>query len=40
MFDQTFVDGTGKTNKSWTVVVSFILGATRPRAFLILIPLI
>ncbi len=23
MFDQTFVDGEGKTNKGWTVVVSF-----------------
>ena len=21
MFDQTFVDGTGKTHKSWTVVI-------------------
>jgi len=25
MFEQTFVDGTGKTNKGWTVVVSFVL---------------
>jgi protein TonB len=24
MFEQTFVEGTGKTNKSWTVMVSFI----------------
>jgi len=24
MFEQTFVDGEGKTNKSWTVVVSFL----------------
>jgi len=24
MFEQTFVDGVGKTNKSWTVTVSFI----------------
>jgi protein TonB len=24
MFEQTFVDGVGKTNKSWTVMVSFI----------------
>jgi periplasmic protein TonB len=24
MFEQTFVEGVGKTNKSWTVVVSFI----------------
>src|SRR5580704_15812096 len=23
MFEQTFVEGTGKTNKSWTVLVSF-----------------
>ena len=23
MFEQTFVDGTGKTNKSWTVMLSF-----------------
>jgi protein TonB len=25
MFEQTFVDGTGKTNKPWTVAVSFLL---------------
>ena len=25
MFEQTFVEGTGKTNKPWTVAVSFIL---------------
>jgi len=24
MFEQTFVEGTGKTNKSWTVMISFI----------------
>src|ERR1700687_1802813 len=24
MFEQTFVDGTGRTNKPWTVVVSFL----------------
>jgi len=24
MFEQTFIDGTGKTNKAWTVLVSFI----------------
>ena len=24
MFEQTFVEGVGKTNKSWTVMVSFI----------------
>ncbi len=26
MFDQTFVDGVGKTNKSWTVTLSFAAG--------------
>ena len=25
MFDQTFVDGVGKTHKSWTVTLSFAL---------------
>ena len=25
MFDQTFVDGVGKTNKSWTVMLSFTI---------------
>src|ERR1700737_3839231 len=25
MFDQTFVDGVGKTNKSWTVTLSFVI---------------
>jgi protein TonB len=25
MFDQTFVDGTGKTNKPWTVAMSFLV---------------
>ena len=25
MFEQTFVDGVGKTNKSWTVLVSFVV---------------
>ena len=24
MFEQTFVDGVGKTNKTWTVMVSFV----------------
>ena len=28
MFEQTFVDGTGKTNKSWTVV-RLVRGAVR-----------
>ena len=27
MFDQTFVDGVGKTNKSWTVMVSTMVQA-------------
>jgi len=27
MFDQTFVDGVGKTNKSWTVMVSTLVQA-------------
>ena len=25
MFEQTFVEGVGKTNKTWTVLVSFIV---------------
>ena len=25
MFEQTFVEGVGKTNKTWTVMVSFIV---------------
>ncbi len=39
MFDQTFVDGTGKTNKSWTVVLSFVAQMSAI-AIAILIPLI
>lgn len=39
MFDQTFVDGTGKTNKGWTVVVSFILQVLAI-GVMVLIPLI
>ena len=39
MFDQTFVDGVGKTNKGWTVVLSFGLQFLIV-AVLILIPLI
>jgi len=39
MFEQTFVDGVGKTNKSWTVVVSFI-GQIVLVGVAILIPLI
>src|SRR6185295_8711668 len=27
MFDQTFVDGVGKTNKSWTVMLSTLVQA-------------
>lgn len=39
MFEQTFVDGTGKTNKSWTVLASFA-GQMVAICILILIPLI
>jgi protein TonB len=39
MFDQTFVDGTGKTNKSWTVGLS-ILGEFAGIGLMILVPLI
>src|SRR5215831_5257944 len=39
MFDQTFVDGVGKTNKSWTVFLSFFLQVTLI-GVMILIPLI
>ncbi len=39
MFEQTFVDGTGKTNKGWTVVVSFMLQVLFI-GIMILIPLI
>jgi len=39
MFEQTFVDGTGKPNKPWTVAVSFILQIIMI-AVAILIPLI
>lgn len=39
MFEQTFVDGTGKTNKSWTVLLSFAL-ETVAIVILVLIPLI
>jgi periplasmic protein TonB len=35
MFEQTFVDGVGKTNKTWTVLVSFI-----GQCFLIVIAII
>jgi periplasmic protein TonB len=35
MFEQTFVDGVGKTNKTWTVLVSFVL-----QIFLIIIAII
>ena len=27
MFEQSFVDGTGKTNKPWTVAMSFLIQA-------------
>jgi protein TonB len=39
MFEQTFVDGTGKTNKSWAVLVSF-LGQLVAIGIAILIPMI
>jgi protein TonB len=39
MFEQTFVDGTGKTKKSWTVTLAFILELVAIGIF-ILIPLI
>jgi periplasmic protein TonB len=39
MFDQTFVDGVGKTNKSWTVGLSFALEFALV-GVMILIPLI
>jgi protein TonB len=39
MFEQTFVDGVGKTNKGWTVVVSFIVQVLAI-GVLVLIPLI
>jgi len=39
MFDQTFVDGVGKTNKSWTVGLSFFLEFALV-GVMILIPLI
>jgi periplasmic protein TonB len=39
MFDQTFVDGVGKTNKSWTVLISAVIQFAI-LAILIIIPLI
>jgi protein TonB len=39
MFEQTFVEGTGKTHKSWTVLVSFI-GQMVVIAIAVLIPMI
>jgi protein TonB len=39
MFDQTFVDGTGKTNKSWTVAVSCV-AEFAVVGIMVLIPLI
>ena len=39
MFEQTFVDGVGRTNKSWTVVVSFV-GQIALIAVAVVIPLI
>ena len=39
MFDQTFVDGAGKTNKSWTVTLSLIAECAAI-GVMVLIPLI
>jgi protein TonB len=39
MFDQTFVDGVGKTNKSWTVMLSFAMEAV-VIGVMVLVPLI
>ncbi len=39
LFDQTFVEGTAKTHKSWTVLLSFV-GQIAAIIVLILIPLI
>src|SRR5882724_4125710 len=39
MFDQTFVDGVGKTNKSWSVFLSFFIQVMLI-GVMILIPLI
>ena len=39
MFEQTFVDGVGKTNKPWTIFVSFV-GQIALVGVMILIPLI
>ncbi len=39
MFDQTFVDGTGKTKKPWTVAFAFVL-ETIAICVIIVIPLI
>jgi protein TonB len=39
MFDQTFVDGVGKTNKSWTVMLSFAMEAVII-GVMVLVPLI
>ena len=40
MFEQTFVDGVGKTNKTWTVFVSFVVQIVVGRSSLVIIPLI
>jgi len=39
MFEQTFVEGTGKTNKTWTVMVSFV-GQIALIAVAVILPLI
>ena len=40
MFEQTFVEGVGKTNKSWTILLSFAIQLTVVLAVLVIIPLI
>jgi len=39
MFEQTFVEGVGKTNKSWTILVSFLVQFAAVTV-LIILPLI
>ena len=39
MFDQTFVDGVGKTNKGWTVIVSALIQMV-VLAVLIVLPMV
>ena len=39
MFEQTFVEGVGKTNKTWTVLVSFV-GQIIILAICVILPMI